>query len=131
MVGSYHQQGEFLELLIHKPKWDALPADLQAIVRYAAMAESSDFTWRMLDRNSKDLQEMKDRRGVTVVRTPDSILQAQLTAWDGIVQREVGDPFFKKVIDSQRAWAERTVKLRQEIPTDTANSMAARHWWKS
>jgi TRAP-type mannitol/chloroaromatic compound transport system substrate-binding protein len=131
MVGSYHQQSEFLELLVNKQKWDSLPKDIQAMIRYATMAESADFTWRMLDRNSKDLQEMKSNRGVKVVRTPDSILEAQLKAWDTIVSKESADPFFKKVIDSQKAWAERTVKLRQEIPTDTPNSMAARYWWKS
>lgn len=131
MVGSYHQQTEFLELLVNKTKWDSLPKDLQAIMKYAAMAESADFTWRMLDQNSRDLKDLKTNRGVTVIRTPKSILEAQLKGWDQIIAKESqADPFFAKVITSQQEWAARTVPLRREIPTDPPASLAADYWVK-
>jgi len=127
MVQSYHQPVEFLEFLVNKQKFESLPADLQAIFRYATMAESADGGWKyFLDANSKDLQEIKSK-GVKVMTTPASILQAQLGAWDVVVERESNDPFFKKVIESQRQWAARVVPLRAQVMVD--NSLAFKHYF--
>ena len=41
MVGSHHQQMEAFEVIFNKAKFDALPAELKAILRYAAHAASS------------------------------------------------------------------------------------------
>ena len=41
MVGSYHQQSEYLEWLFNKPKFDGLPKDVQAMIKYAVMAQNS------------------------------------------------------------------------------------------
>jgi TRAP-type mannitol/chloroaromatic compound transport system substrate-binding protein len=129
MAQSYHQPVEFLELLINKKKYEALPKDLQAIIKYAAMAESADFTWKFMDRNSKDLEEMKATQNVQVVKTPNAVLEAQLKAWDAVVEeKSKGNPFFVKVIESQRQWAERVVPLRQEIMVD--NEPAYQHYFK-
>ena len=122
MVQSYHQPAEFLELLINKGKFDALPADLKAIVRGATMAQSSDFTWKFMDRNSKDYADFKTK-GIRVVVTPQSVLQAQLNAWKVIIDRELAKPdtgpAFKKIYDSQRAWAQRVGTLRSEVNVST------------
>ncbi|MDQ3399690.1 MAG: C4-dicarboxylate ABC transporter, partial [Chloroflexota bacterium] len=122
MVQSYHQPAEFLELLINKGKFDALPADLKSIVRGATMAQSADFTWKFMDRNSKDYADFK-AKGVRVVVTPQSVLQAQLNAWKTIIDRELAKPdtgpAFKKIYDSQRAWAQRVGTLRSEVNVST------------
>jgi len=130
MAQSYHQPVEFLELLINKKKYEALPKDLQAIIKYAAMAESADFTWKFMDRNSKDLEEMKTKQNVQVVKTPNGVLEAQLKAWDAVVEeKSKGNPFFVKVLESQRQWAARVVPLRQEIMVD--NEPAYQHYFKA
>jgi TRAP-type mannitol/chloroaromatic compound transport system substrate-binding protein len=132
MARSYHQPVESLELIIGKDKWDALPADLKAIVRYAVMAESADFSWKMLDRNSKDLEEMVERRGVRVVTTSPEILKVQLDTWDRIIDKHTKEPrtgpTFSKVLESQKAWAKRVVPLRQTI--QVPNDMAYERYWK-
>jgi TRAP-type mannitol/chloroaromatic compound transport system substrate-binding protein len=129
MAGSYHQQSEFLEWQFNKQKFDALPADFKAILKYASWAQSSDFTWTMQDGASKDLAEMKTGQGVKVVKTAPSLLQDQLKAWDEIIKKEeAADPFFKQILDSQRAWARRTLVWRDEILTDGVQSLAAKHW---
>jgi TRAP-type mannitol/chloroaromatic compound transport system substrate-binding protein len=129
MVQSYHQPVECLEFLINRQKLQSMPQDLQAIVRYAAMAQSADSVWKYyLDQNSKDFQELQSK-GVTVQRTPQSILQAQLNAWDQIVDRESkADPFFAKVIESQKSWAARVVPLRQNVMVE--NQTAFEHYFK-
>jgi len=93
--------------------------ELQAIIKYAAMAESADFTWKMMDRNSTDLIEMKAKQGVKVVKTPKSVLEAQMKAWDTVIAEKSKDnPFFVKVLESQKQWAARVVPWRQEIMVD-------------
>jgi TRAP-type mannitol/chloroaromatic compound transport system substrate-binding protein len=43
-----------------------------------------------------------------VIRTPRSIFQAQLTAWDAITPKlSKEDPFFAKVVASQKEFAKR------------------------
>jgi TRAP-type mannitol/chloroaromatic compound transport system substrate-binding protein len=129
MVQSYHQPVEFLELMFNKGKFDGLPKDLQAIIRYAAMAQSADFTWKFYDRNSADMIELEQKRGVKFIVTPKSVLQAQLRAWDKIIEKESKEnPFFAKVIESQRKWAARTVPWRQKIMVD--NAPAFDHYFK-
>ena len=91
---------------------------LEAIVESAVHAASADMSWKQQDRYSKDMEEIK-KAGVKVVRTPDSILQAQLQAWDKLLEENTKDPFFKKVIDSQRAWVERVVGFYREYDTPT------------
>jgi TRAP-type mannitol/chloroaromatic compound transport system substrate-binding protein len=119
MAQSYHQPMECLELLISKKKYESLPKELQAIIKYAAMAESADFTWKMMDRNSTDLIEMKAKQGVKVVKTSKSVLEAQLNAWDKVIEDKSKDnPFFVKVLDSQKRWAGRVVPWRNEIMVD-------------
>ena len=129
MVQSYHQPVESLELMFNKKKYDSLPKDLQAIIKYAAMAESADFTWKMMDRNSKDLEELRLKYDVEVFRTPKSVLALQLSTWDAIVaEKSKENPFFAKVIESQRKWAARVVPLRQEIMVE--NETAYAHYFK-
>ena len=129
MAQSYHQPQEFLELLISKKKYESLPKDLQAIIKYAAMAESADFTWKMMDRNSVDLIEMKAKQGVKVVKTPKSVLEAQMKAWDRVIEEKSKDnPFFVKVLESQKAWAARVVPWRQDIMVD--EEIAYNHFFK-
>ncbi len=128
MAQSYHQPMECLELLISKKKYESLPKDLQAIIKYATVAESADFTWKMMDRNSTDLIEMKAKQGVKVVKTPKSILEAQLKAWDVVIEEKSKDnPFFVKVLESQKQWAARIVPWRNEIMVD--EEMAYNHFF--
>ncbi len=107
MLGSYHQAAEFFEILFNKTKFDSLEKEHQAILKYAAEAASSANFWRGQDQYSKDLLWLRDKAGVKVYRTPNSVLEAQLKAWDELMPGLEADPFFKKVVDSQKAFAHR------------------------
>jgi TRAP-type mannitol/chloroaromatic compound transport system substrate-binding protein len=112
MLQSYHQAAESFEVIFNKTKVERLPKELQAILRYAAFAATADQFALAQDRYSKDLEALKAKK-VNVVRTPDSVLQAQLRAWDKVIAAQSADPktgaFFAKVIASQKAWCKRTV----------------------
>ena len=108
MMGSYHQAMEFFEIIFNRAKHDALPKDLQAVLRYSAEAASQSNYWTAMDNYSRDLEELIEKDKVSVQRTPKSIFEAQLKAWD-VVAKKLGDedPFFKKVVESQKAWSKR------------------------
>ena len=106
MLASYHQSQEFFEVTFNKKKYDALAPELQAILKYASEAENSNFYWNNTLRYANDLRTLQDEQGVAVYRTPDDVMAAQLDAWDIVVDRISGeDPFFAKVIESQKAYA--------------------------
>jgi len=108
MMGSYHQAMEFFEIAFNKKKWATIPKDLQAILQYAAEAASSANWWTAMDNYSRDLQELVTKHKVNVIRTPKSVMQEQLKAWDVLTKKlSDEDPFFAKVVESQRAWAKR------------------------
>ncbi|MBX9962123.1 MAG: TRAP transporter substrate-binding protein [Burkholderiales bacterium] len=119
MVKSYHQPGECLELLISKRTYDAMPPAYQQIFRYAAKAASAEMGWRNLDAYSKAWEEMRDKQGVRFVETPKDVLGAQLEAWDKVMTaKSAGNPFFAKVLESQRAFMKRAVGYQVKFAND-------------
>jgi TRAP-type mannitol/chloroaromatic compound transport system substrate-binding protein len=126
MMGSHHQQVESFEIIFNRHKHEALPGELKAILRWAAFASGSDMLGLAYHRYSKALDEIK-RRGVNVVKTGDGILNDQLTAWDKVIGEQSSDPFFKKVIESQKAWVKRTAAYLQTNNLDSNALSAAYH----
>jgi len=105
-LASFHQSQEFFEVTFNKGTFESLPAELQAILRYASEAENSNFYWHNTKRYAEDLNKLRDEQGVNVFRTPDSVMAAQLDAWDVVIDRlSAEDEFFAEVIASQKAYA--------------------------
>jgi TRAP-type mannitol/chloroaromatic compound transport system substrate-binding protein len=108
MMGSFHQAMEFFEIIVNKKKWNSMGKDLQAIWQYGVEAANSSNYWTAMDNYSRDLQDLINKHKVNVIRTPRSVFQEQLKAWDVITPKlKKEDPFFAKVVDSQLAWAKR------------------------
>jgi TRAP-type mannitol/chloroaromatic compound transport system substrate-binding protein len=128
MLQSFHQSSEQFEILFNGPKYNALPSDLKKIIDYAVDASSADMSWKAIERNSKDYAEMK-KGGVNFYKTPDAILRAQLQAYDKVVAKKSAEsPLFKKVIDSQRAYAERAGTWHNDYTVDM--KMAWNHYFR-
>ncbi|MDA1100992.1 MAG: TRAP transporter substrate-binding protein [Proteobacteria bacterium] len=109
-LASFHQSQEAFEITFNKKTFDRLPQEHQAILRIASEAENSNFYWHNTLRYADDLISLKEKSGVNVYRTPDSVLQDQLKAWDVIVtQLSAEDPFFAKVVASQKAYAKKVM----------------------
>lgn len=126
MLQSYHQAAECFEIIFNKAKFDALAPELQAVIKYAAESSSTDMSWKAMDRYSNDLAAIKEA-GVRVHRTPDSVLQAQLAAWDAVIAAQSAEPFFAKVVESQKAWTKRVVGTQFELEVD--QKMAFDHFF--
>jgi TRAP-type mannitol/chloroaromatic compound transport system substrate-binding protein len=107
MLGSFHQAVEFFEIIFNKDRFDSLPAEHQAILEYAAEAANTANYGLAMDRYSADLQTLINEDGVNVWRTPVSIMEAQLESWDVVLEELMQNEYFAKVVESQKAWAER------------------------
>ena len=128
MLQSYHQSAETFEITFNKPKYDALPTKMKAVIANAVEAASADMSWKAIDRYSKDYIELQTKDKVKFYKTPDAILQSQLTLWDAIVAKKSAEnPLFKEVAESQRIFAERAVKWEQD--TVIGRRMAMNHFF--
>jgi TRAP-type mannitol/chloroaromatic compound transport system substrate-binding protein len=127
MLQSFHQSGEQFEILFNKAKLNALPGELKSIIDYAVQAASADMSWKAIERNSKDYEEMK-KQGVKFYKTPDAILKAQLASWDKIMDKKSAEnALFKKILDSQRAFAKRAGQWQNDYMVDF--KMAYNHYF--
>jgi TRAP-type mannitol/chloroaromatic compound transport system substrate-binding protein len=123
MVRSYHQPAECFEVLINKNAFDALPEPAKIALRYAPKVLSAEFTWKIMDAYSQAYVDLRDNKGVKFIETPVDILQAQLTAWDQVIaQKTQENPFFAKVLESQKAYMKRVVgyQVKFEAPSELA-----------
>ena len=107
MLSSYHQASESFEFIFNKDTFEDLDPDLQAILKYGVEAAHLANTALAMDMYSADLVKLQTESGVNVKRTPDTVLTAQLEAWDKIMPALMEEPFFAKVTESQKAWTER------------------------
>ena len=123
------QPASYQEIIVNKGKWDALPKDLQAIVKYAGLAEIIRMTAYSVDQDSKAIEELEKKHGVKVLRTPDDVLKAQVVSIDKVYEAEAQkNPFFAKVLKSQKDFASRAVPHAQKIRPPIEVVVA--HYWK-
>lgn len=128
MLQSFHQSAETFEIMFNKPKYDALPAKMKAIIAGAVEASSADMSWKAIDRYSKDYTELQTKDKVKFYKTPDAILQNQLKLWEEIlVKKSAENPLFKEIVASQKAFAERAVKWEQDVVVN--RRMAVNHFF--
>jgi TRAP-type mannitol/chloroaromatic compound transport system substrate-binding protein len=128
MLQSFHQNAEQFEIMFNKTKYDALPDKMKNIIAYAVDAASQNLTWKAIDRYSKDYVEMQSKDKVRFYKTPVSVLQAQLQAYDNAVNKQAADnPQMKEILDSQRKFAERAVKW--DLDTNVNRAMAYNHYF--
>jgi TRAP-type mannitol/chloroaromatic compound transport system substrate-binding protein len=128
MLQSFHQSAETFEIMFNKPKYDALPAKMKAIIAGAVEASSADMSWKAIDRYSKDYIELQTKDNVKFYKTPDSILQDQLKLWEEIlVKKSAENPLFKEIVASQKAFAGRAVKWEQDVVIN--RRMAVNHFF--
>jgi len=100
---GWHEPGSILEFIINRDSLEALPDDLQAIVRYAARAANQDMLDEYTARNNAALQQLIDEHGVELRRLPDDVLLALWRGTRKAMDRLVAsDPMAAKVYASYR-----------------------------
>jgi TRAP-type mannitol/chloroaromatic compound transport system substrate-binding protein len=131
MMQSFHQSAETFEILFNKPKFDALPEHFKNIISNAVEAASADMSWKATDRYSQDYIDIQSQGKVKVYKTPNSVLQAQLKIWDEVTAKKstAENPWFKKVLDSQKEFAKRVGSWKYDQEVDFR--MAFNHYFRA
>lgn len=110
-----HQAIDIADLVINGKVWRSMPADLQAMIEVAARASVMDSLLFYLKGNSEALVELVTKRGVKLFDAPEGYASAYLEAANKVLETEAArDPFFRKVLDSMRAFAKTVVPYKVE-----------------
>jgi len=101
-----HENVTIGEVVFNMDVWKGLSPAHQEIIQSAAN-ESFLIWWaKWQKQNAEALKELQEKHGVRVLRTPPDILVEFLKTWDKIAAEEAQkNPFFKKTLASQRAYA--------------------------
>lgn len=113
-IQGLHQAIDIADVLINGAKWRSLPPDLQAIVQTALTASLFESLLYFIQENAIALVEIK-KKGVTVFDAPADYAPAFIKSSKKVMATlEAKDPFFKRVLDSQRAFANVVVPYTRE-----------------
>lgn len=116
------------QLMVNRRVWDKLSPDLQEIVKVASVHATMVRNATFNRETAEACKELVDA-GIEVYRTPDDILKNFLDEWEKIQAGYAAkDPFYKKVIDSQREYAEVVVPYR--LSFWPPYEFAGNYYWK-
>jgi TRAP-type mannitol/chloroaromatic compound transport system substrate-binding protein len=81
-------------------------------------------------KNSDDYAKLL-AKGINIQKTPQSVLDAQLKAWDTVIAAESKDnPDFVAILDSQKKWAQRLFPWADTINIPTPDSVSYKAMFK-
>jgi TRAP-type mannitol/chloroaromatic compound transport system substrate-binding protein len=127
-VPGMHEPSVVGELMINTEVWKGLTPHQQEVVRSATVETFMRWWVRWQKQNAEAIDEMRTKHGVQILRTPPDILIAFLRAWDEMAKEESAkNPFFKKVLDSQREYASKVVPAKRFM--HPPYSFAANYYW--
>jgi TRAP-type mannitol/chloroaromatic compound transport system substrate-binding protein len=123
-----HESNSMLELIINSDVWKSFTPQQQEAVRAATLATFVQWGIRWQKQNADAIEEMRTKHGVQLLRTPPDILIEFMKTWDKMAAEEAAkDPFFKKVYESQRAYASKVVPAKRFM--FPPYSFAANYYW--
>jgi TRAP-type mannitol/chloroaromatic compound transport system substrate-binding protein len=127
-VPGMHEPSTVGELMINTEVWKGLTPQQQEVVRSATSETFLRWWAKWQKQNAEAIDEMRTKHGVQILRTPPDILIAFLKGWDELAKEESGkNPFFKKVLDSQREYASKVVPAKRFMTPPY--SFAANYYW--
>lgn len=111
-----HQADTLAMIIVNGDVWRALPADLQKIVEVTIKATYLEVLTFDIKDNAEALEKLVTEHGVTLFPAPpgyeEEFTEAVTTVMANLA---VEEPYFKKVLDSQMAYAEIVVPYETEV----------------
>lgn len=103
---GWHERGPTLELTINKEAWDALPLDLQAIVRAAAAEANVKMLSAYEKNNAEKLLEFEEK-GIELKEFPKDVVVAFRVSTEKLLEeKSAANAEFKKVYESYKNFQE-------------------------
>jgi len=127
-VPGMHEPSVIGELMINTEVWKSLAPQHQESIRSATTETFLRWWAKWQKQNADAIVEMQTKHGTQILRTPPDILIAFLKGWDELAKEESAkNPFFKKVLDSQREYASKVVPAKRFMTPPY--SFAANYYW--
>jgi len=105
---GWQEPGPGLETIVHKDAWNALPADLQEIVRITCQAVTTDVAAEYTHGNAVSLKQLKQDPNIELRPFPAEVLKLMRSLAKEVVDelmakdpaaRKIGDAYFKYLAD--------------------------------
>ena len=123
-----HEPTTVGEFIINKGKWDALPKDLQEVVKTSVQASYWNHFVRFQEKTAKACQELL-AAGIKIIKTTDELNKGFLKAYDEVWQADAAkDEFYKRVVDSQKKYSGLIVPYRMSYWPKY--DFIGEHYWK-
>lgn len=111
-----HQSTDVGEVIFNRSTFNKLSPDLKEIIQTAAIAEMMETYTFNVWRNAQAVVKLRNEFKVQIHDTPADIFPAFIKATNTVYDREAAkNPFFKEVLESQRAFAKVTVPYWNKI----------------
>jgi len=123
-----HENNSIGEVVLNMDVWNGFTPHQQDA--WHSAVKDTFITWitRWQKQNADAIEEMVQKHGVQILRTPPDILVASLKAWDEVAaEHSAKHPTFKKVYESQRAYAAKVVPAKRYM--FPPYSFAANYYW--
>ena len=123
-----HENNSIGELGFNLDVWKSFTPQQQEAANSAV--KDTFITWitRWQKQNADAMEEMVQKHGARILRTPPDILLASLKAWDEVAKENSDkSPTFKKVYESQREYAAKVVPAKRYM--FPPYSFAANYYW--
>lgn len=109
-----HESASVANVLLNKEIWESLTPVQQEVIKSAAMDVFVRWQVWIQKLNAEAIEEMQTKHGVKILQTPQEINVAFMKAWDEVAAAESAkNPFFKKVYESQKAYASKVVPAKR------------------
>ena len=107
---GWHEPGTTMEAMINRTAWEALPTDLQHIVRHACQSINENMLAEFTTRNGVALKTLVEKHGVQLKRFSDDVLtEIGRVARDVVGEIAAKDPLSNSVYASFNAYRSQSV----------------------
>lgn len=107
---GWHEPGSTLELIVNRVAFESLPEDLREIVMTCAAATNDRMLAEFTARNAEALQTLVSDHGVLLRPFPDDVLRELRRLSEQVIDEAAArDPLFRRVLDSLRAFRDRSI----------------------
>ncbi len=104
---GWHEPGTTLECMVNKTAFNALPSDLQSIVRHACRSVNDTMAAEFTAQNAAALVELKKNPDIDIRPFPQPVLKYLRELSVQVVEDIAsGDPQFRRVLESYLAFGE-------------------------
>ena len=107
---GWHEPGTTLECLINRAALEALPADLQSLVRNACRVANQDMLADFTAKNNAALKQLMDEQGAELRRFPDAVLRTlKALSAQVLAEEAAADPLAAKVYQAFQRFREQAM----------------------